>query len=39
MKRLNLPMETGCIRVSLVHYNTLDEVARFGAELRKIVGT
>jgi selenocysteine lyase/cysteine desulfurase len=38
MKRLNLPMETGCIRVSLVHYNTLDEVARFGAELAKIVG-
>jgi cysteine desulfurase family protein (TIGR01976 family) len=38
MKRLNLAMETGCIRVSLVHYNTLDEVARFGAELEKIVG-
>ena len=38
MKRLNLPMETGCLRVSLVHYNTLDEVARFGKELKKIVG-
>ncbi len=37
MKRLNLPMETGCVRVSLVHYNTLDEVARFGRELQKIV--
>jgi len=38
MKRLNLPMETGCVRVSLVHYNTLDEVARFGVELKKAIG-
>jgi selenocysteine lyase/cysteine desulfurase len=38
MKRLNLAMETGCLRVSLVHYNTLDEIARFGGELAKIVG-
>jgi selenocysteine lyase/cysteine desulfurase len=37
MKRLQLPMETGCLRVSLVHYNTLDEIARFGAELARIV--
>ncbi len=37
MKRLNLPMETGCVRVSLVHYNTLEEVARFGKELATIV--
>jgi cysteine desulfurase family protein (TIGR01976 family) len=30
MKRLGLAMETGAVRASLVHYNTLDEVRRFG---------
>ncbi|MGH6922148.1 MAG: cysteine desulfurase-like protein [Propylenella sp.] len=38
MKRLGLSMETGCLRVSLVHYNTLDEVERFGRELARILG-
>jgi cysteine desulfurase family protein (TIGR01976 family) len=30
IKRLGLAMETGAVRASLVHYNTLDEVRRFG---------
>ena len=34
MQRLGLSMETGCLRVSLVHYNTLDEIARFGEVLK-----
>jgi cysteine desulfurase family protein (TIGR01976 family) len=38
MKRLGLSMETGCLRVSLVHYNTLEEVERFGKVLAGIVG-
>ena len=29
MKRLGLSMETGAIRVSLVHYNTIEEMRRF----------
>ena len=29
MKRLGLAMETGAIRVSLVHYNTIEEIQRF----------
>jgi cysteine desulfurase family protein (TIGR01976 family) len=29
MARLGVPFETGAIRVSLVHYNTLEEIARF----------
>jgi cysteine desulfurase family protein (TIGR01976 family) len=29
MNRLGLSMETGAIRVSLVHYNTIEEVRRF----------
>ena len=37
MKRLGLSMDTGCLRVSLVHYNTLDEIARFGRVLSDIV--
>ena len=37
MKRLNLSMDSGAIRASLVHYNTLDEVERFGVALREIV--
>jgi cysteine desulfurase family protein (TIGR01976 family) len=38
MKRLNLPVETGAVRVSLVHYNTMAEIHRLGdvlAGLRK----
>ena len=30
MKRLNVPVESGVVRVSLVHYNTLAEIHRFG---------
>jgi cysteine desulfurase family protein (TIGR01976 family) len=36
MARLGLAMDRGCVRASLVHYNTLDEVARFGEVLKKI---
>jgi cysteine desulfurase family protein (TIGR01976 family) len=34
MKRLGLAQETGAVRASLVHYNTLDEVHRFATALR-----
>ena len=37
MKRLNLSMDRGAIRASLVHYNTLAEVRRFGQTLREVV--
>jgi cysteine desulfurase family protein (TIGR01976 family) len=37
MKRLGLTMETGCIRVSLVHYNKVEEIARFDRELGDIL--
>lgn len=33
MARLRLPMETGAVRASLVHYNTLEEIARFAEAL------
>jgi cysteine desulfurase family protein (TIGR01976 family) len=33
MKRLGLSMATGALRVSLVHYNTVEEVRRFGEAL------
>ena len=36
MKRLGLPLETGAVRVSLVHYNTMEEVRRFGSVLAEI---
>jgi cysteine desulfurase family protein (TIGR01976 family) len=36
MARLGLAMDSGAVRASLAHYNTVDEVDRFGAELRKI---
>lgn len=38
MRRLNVPVESGVARVSLVHYNTRAEIHRFGnvlSELRK----
>ena len=38
MARLGLAMDRGCVRVSLVHYNTIDEIHRFGEALRKISG-
>jgi cysteine desulfurase family protein (TIGR01976 family) len=37
MARLGLAMDRGCIRVSLVHYNTVDEVRRFGDALREVL--
>lgn len=36
MKRLGLATETGAVRASLVHYNTLDEVREFGRVLAEI---
>jgi cysteine desulfurase family protein (TIGR01976 family) len=37
MKRLNLSMDSGAIRASLVHYNTVEEIHRFGEALRAII--
>jgi selenocysteine lyase/cysteine desulfurase len=37
MKRLGLSMETGAIRVSLVHYNKVEEIARFDSVLTEIM--
>ncbi|MFZ0951674.1 MAG: cysteine desulfurase-like protein [Candidatus Sulfotelmatobacter sp.] len=36
MKRLGLALETGAVRASLVHYNTVEEVRRFGRVLSEI---
>jgi cysteine desulfurase family protein (TIGR01976 family) len=36
MKRLGLAIESGAVRASLVHYNTLEEVRRFGSALAEI---
>jgi cysteine desulfurase family protein (TIGR01976 family) len=36
MGRLGLAMDRGAVRVSLVHYNSLDEIHRFGETLRKM---
>ena len=36
MKRLGLARESGAVRASLVHYNTLEEVRRFGSALAEI---
>ena len=30
MKRLGLSLESGAVRASLVHYNTIEEIHRFG---------
>lgn len=38
MKRLGLTMETGCMRVSMVHYNKMEEIERFDRVLAEIVG-
>ena len=37
MSRLGLTMAEGALRVSLVHYNTLDEIERFGQALGTIM--
>jgi cysteine desulfurase family protein (TIGR01976 family) len=36
MKRMNLPKETGMVRVSLVHYNTVAEIHRFAEVLSSL---
>lgn len=36
MKRLGLSQDSGVVRVSLVHYNTLQEIHRFGDVLRDL---
>ena len=36
MKRLGLAQESGAVRASLVHYNTLEEVRRFGSALAEM---
>ena len=36
MKRLNLPVATGAVRVSLVHYNTVEEIHRFQDVLKSL---
>jgi cysteine desulfurase family protein (TIGR01976 family) len=36
MRRLGLGQESGVVRVSLVHYNTLEEISRFGEVLRNL---
>lgn len=37
MRRLGLALESGAARVSLVHYNTLAEIHRFGETLARLV--
>ena len=37
MARLNLSMDSGAVRASLVHYNSLAEVVRFAEALKEIV--
>jgi cysteine desulfurase family protein (TIGR01976 family) len=37
MNRLGLSLDSGAIRLSLVHYNNVEEIERFGEALRKIV--
>jgi cysteine desulfurase family protein (TIGR01976 family) len=36
MSRLNLPVASGGVRVSLVHYNTVDEIQRLGEVLKAL---
>jgi cysteine desulfurase family protein (TIGR01976 family) len=38
MQRLGLDPETGAVRASLAHYNTMDEICRFEEVLRRIKG-
>jgi cysteine desulfurase family protein (TIGR01976 family) len=39
MRRLGLPAESGAVRASLVHYNTLSEIRQFGSALAEITKT
>jgi len=36
MKRLDVPVDSGVVRVSLVHYNTLTEIEKFGKALTDV---
>ncbi len=36
LRRMGIPPETGAVRASLVHYNTLEEIARFIDVLQRI---
>jgi selenocysteine lyase/cysteine desulfurase len=36
MNRLGLSKESGAVRASLVHYNTVEEVRRFGSALAEM---
>ena len=38
MRRLGVPVESGVVRVSLVHYNTAAEIQRFGEALGELPG-
>jgi cysteine desulfurase family protein (TIGR01976 family) len=38
MRRLSLPVASGAVRVSLVHYNTVAEIRRFGDVLADFTG-
>jgi selenocysteine lyase/cysteine desulfurase len=37
LSRLGLPTDTGAVRASLVHYNSLDEIERFATAMRELV--
>jgi cysteine desulfurase family protein (TIGR01976 family) len=37
MRRLGLAVESGAVRASLVHYNTVEEVRRFGSALAQMM--
>ncbi len=37
MERLKLKMDSGAVRASLVHYNTLEEIQRFSDVLQKLI--
>lgn len=39
MKRLGLAVESGVVRASLVHYNTVEEVRSFGSALADIINS
>lgn len=36
LRRLGVPPETGAVRASLVHYNTVEEIAKFSEVLQRI---
>jgi selenocysteine lyase/cysteine desulfurase len=36
LRRMGIPSETGAVRASLVHYNTIEEIGKFVDVLRRI---